>query len=127
MGSGIKTSASGSFADTLSMLKRCVDPSKYSALSSAGENGVAALIASTPVRTGLTLDSWSFNVKSTGSGHEVEWTNSNTNEGYNIALLLQYGHGTGTGGYYQGVDFINPAIGPVCDETADNLWKEVTG
>lgn len=127
MGSGVYVKTKGSYKETMDFLKRCAEPTKYSALASAGENGVNALSASTPVDSGITADSWFFKIRNTGSGRAVEWGNSNVNEGYNIAVLLQIGHGTGTGGYYPGIDYINPALQPIFDETADVIWKEVIG
>ena len=61
-----------------------------------------------------------------GNGYSIYWTNSNVNDGVNIALILQYGHGTGTGGYVQGIDYVNPAIRPIFDSMANEVWKEVT-
>ena len=46
--------------------------------------------------------------------------------GIPIAIIIQYGHGTGTGGYVKGRDYINPALRPIFDELAKNAWREVT-
>ena len=87
--------------------------------------GVAALASATPARSGLTAASWSSEVR-VGSGRsEIIWTNSNVSNGVNIAVILQYGHGTGTGGYVAGEDYINPAIKPVMDQIANDILKVV--
>jgi hypothetical protein len=95
-------------------------------LEQYGQQGVAALAAATPERTGLTAASWDFEVQKSGGDYKLIWTNSHVNEGVAIAVLIQYGHGTGTGGYVQGYDFINPAMRPVFDSIANNVWKAVT-
>ena len=77
--------------------------------------------------TGLTASSWYYKVINTSNGAELQWCNSNRNNGVMIAIILQYGHGTGTGGYVQGRDYINPAIQPIFDSMADELWREMTG
>jgi len=92
-----------------------------------GREGVAALSANTPIDTGTTASSWFFEVIQDSSGISLVFNNSNTTKtGIPIAILLQYGHGNGKGGYVQGRDFINPAIQPIFDRLADEAWKEVT-
>ena len=93
---------------------------------SAGQRGVAALAAATPVDSGLTAASWGYEVESTGDTTTISWTNSNNMSGVNIAIILQYGHGTGTGGWVAGRDYIMPAIKPIFDSIADDVWKRET-
>ena len=95
-------------------------------LSKIGEAGVAALSAATPRDTGETASSWTYELHSDGNGYKVVWMNSNVNRGVNIALILQLGHGTRNGGYVEGIDYINPALKPVFQSFADELWGEVT-
>ncbi len=80
----------------------------------------------TPAETGKTAASWGYEIVQTRNGYSIFWTNSNINNGVNIALILQYGHGTGTGGYVQGIDYVNPAIRPIFESMANEAWKEVT-
>ena len=91
-----------------------------------GKEGVSALAAATPSRSGLTSKSWNYEVTRKGNNWKITWTNSNVNKGANIAVLIQYGHGTRNGGYVIGRDYINPAIRPVFDKIAQKAWKEVT-
>lgn len=91
-----------------------------------GKEGVSALAAATPSRSGLTSKSWNYEVTRKGNNWKIIWTNSNVNKGANIAVLIQYGHGTRNGGYVVGRDYINPAIRPVFDKIAQKAWKEVT-
>lgn len=91
-----------------------------------GKEGVSALAAATPSRSGLTSKSWNYEVTRKGNNWKITWTNSNVNKGANIAVLIQYGHGTRNGGYVVGRDYINPAIRPVFDKIAAKAWKEVT-
>lgn len=88
--------------------------------------GVVALEAATPKETGKTAASWRYEIESDGKNTRIGWYNENVHDGCNIALLLQYGHGTGTGGYVPGTDYINPAMKPVFDAISDEVWKEVT-
>ena len=91
-----------------------------------GKEGVSALRAATPSKSGLTAKSWNYEVTRKGNNWKITWTNSNVNKGANIAVLIQYGHGTRNGGYVVGRDYINPAIRPVFDKIAQKAWKEVT-
>lgn len=91
-----------------------------------GKEGVSALAAATPSRSGLTSKSWNYEVTRKGNNWKITWTNSNVNKGANIAVLIQYGHGTRNGGYVVGRDYINPAVRPVFDKIAQKAWKEVT-
>lgn len=91
-----------------------------------GREGAAALASATPSRTGATSKSWNYEVTRKGNNWKITWTNSNVNKGANIAVLIQYGHGTRNGGYVVGRDYINPAIRPIFDKIAEKAWKEVT-
>lgn len=95
-------------------------------LNKYGRKGVEALAAATPKESGKTAESWSYEIEENGNGASIVWKNSNVNDGRVIALLLQYGHGTGTGGYVQGTDYINPAVEGIFQQMADDAWKEVT-
>lgn len=90
-----------------------------------GEAGVRALQAATPKDTGETANSWGYEIETDRDGARVIWTNSNVVEGLPIAILIQYGHGTGGGGYVQGRDYINPAMRNIFDQLADAAWKEL--
>lgn len=96
------------------------------ALEKYGQMAVDALAQSTPVRSGLTASSWHFEINKTGKGYSIDLFNSHVNKGVPIAIILQYGHGTGTGGWVEGRDYINPAIQPVFDKLASDAWKEVS-
>lgn len=97
----------------------------YDALDFYGRKGMSALSSSTPVDTGLTASSWSYTIDKGSKRSSIYWTNTNIITGTPVVIWLQYGHGTGTGGYVQGRDFINPAIQPIFDEIADAVWREV--
>ena len=94
-------------------------------LEKYAKEGVSALAAATPVDSGTTANSWSYEIQTNGESATIYWTNTNINKGVSIALILQYGHGTGTGGYVQGRDYINPAIRPIFDKIAEEAWSEV--
>lgn len=96
-------------------------------LRSCGERGIEALSAATPVRTGKTAASWGFEAKTSSKGVTLTWTNSNVVNGVPIAIILQYGHGTGTGGYVHGRDYINPAMRPVFDEIESRISRMLRG
>lgn len=99
----------------------------FNVLDKCGKKGVAALEAATPADTGLTAHSWSYEVDKSRTHATITWSNSNvTRDGHPIAIMLQLGHGTGTGGYVVGRDYINPAMKPVFDEIEDEVWKAVT-
>lgn len=90
-----------------------------------GQAGVAALASATPIDSGLTASSWYYEIKRGAGSISISFHNSNVQNGVPIAIILQYGHGTGTGGWVQGRDYINPAIQPIFDEIVKNAWKEV--
>lgn len=94
-------------------------------LTQYGEQGVEALRNATPKNTGKTAESWSYEIREESGNVVISWKNSNVNKHVNIAVILQYGHGTRNGGYVKGIDYINPALKPVFDEIANSAWKEV--
>ena len=95
-------------------------------LDEYGRIGVSALQNATPTRTGKTAASWDYEVKHSLFEDSITWTNSNENKGVNIAIILQYGHGTRNGGYVQGTDYINPALVDTFEKLAEEVWKGVT-
>lgn len=121
----IGLSSSGSFKHMESFLSN-LKKGLYSDLETYGRMGVSALARATPTESGLTARSWAYKVKRSVDSASIEWTNTNIHNGENVAILLQYGHGTGTGGYVAGRDYINPAIQPIFDQIADEVWKKVT-
>lgn len=123
----IEFTAKGDFDKTYKFLDRILKRDFYKRLEMYGQRGVNALAAATPKRTGRTAASWYYEINRNLNSVEIYWKNSNINNGVNIAVLIQYGHGTGWGKYVQGIDYINPAIKPIFNEMADNIWKEVTG
>lgn len=122
----IKFRHKGDFKKTERYLKGLQHKDIYAGLEELGQMGVDALASATPVRTGVTASSWTYKVIKDKERVGIYWENENINNGVNIAILLQYGHGTGTGAYVQGKDYINPAIQPVFDMIAEKVWREVT-
>lgn len=116
----------GDLSKTESFLRKLMKQDLTSILHKYGKLGVQALSAATPVDTGTTAASWDYEVTVSKGSATIAWTNSNVNNGVPIALLIQYGHGTGTGGYIQGRDYIKPAIQPILDDLTKALWKEVS-
>jgi len=95
-------------------------------IEALAQQGVNALSSATPVASGQTAASWSYEIERGKGAIRISWINTHVVNGVNIAVILQYGHGTGTGGYVAGRDYINPAIKPIMDKIADEVWKKVT-
>lgn len=121
----VKFKHRGSFNNVEKFLNRMTDRNYLNVLSSYGDAGVKALSAATPVDSGLTAQSWTYEIERTKDKTTISWLNTNVNNNVVIAVILQYGHGTGTGGYVQGRDYINPAMRPVFDKIAEQAWREV--
>lgn len=119
---------SGSFSKTDSYLRKLlkIDSVIMSALNSAGKEGVGALSSATPIQTGLAAHSWNYEVTRSGDVYTLTWTNGDVENGFPVAIMLQYGYSTGTGGYVQGRDYINPALKPIFDQILNKVWKAVT-
>lgn len=116
----------GSTQKTSDFLTKMQSPEQlYSELAAIAQRGVVALQLATPQDSGLTASSWTYEIEVQGTNARISWLNTNNHEGANVAVLLQYGHGTGTGGYVPGRDYINPAIASVLDEMTDSVWKKV--
>lgn len=123
--SKIKLKVKGDLKKTRRFLENAERGNYFSRLAEFAKEGVDALSSATPYDTGLTAKSWGYDISIENGKASILWTNSNVNDGVNIAILLQYGHGTGTGGYVKGTDYINPAIQPIMDKIAEEVWKEV--
>lgn len=122
----IKVKQRGNFNHLEKFFARMRNRHELNVLNKYGEIGVAALASATPVDTGKTASAWSYEIEQTETRTILRWTNTNTNDGVNIALLLQYGHGLSGGGYIAGIDYIRPAIRPIFENIAKEAWEEVT-
>ena len=123
---GFKIISKGDFSKTKKFLDKSSEIDFVGILTPFAKEGVATLASATPVETGKTSQSWDYEIELLPGVTRIVWTNHNlTKTGDSIAILLQYGHGTGTGGYVQGIDYINPAMKPIFDDIADRAWKAV--
>lgn len=116
----------GDFSKARRYLEKVKEAAHIGILDHYGREGVAALSSATPVETGKTSSSWYYTIERKNGSSSIIFHNSNIDDGVLIAVLIQYGHGTRTGGWVQGRDYINPAIQPIFDEIANAAWREVT-
>ena len=122
----ISLRSKGNYTKTEKFLDKMRHGDIYKSLEQYAKRGVDALASATPIDTGKTASMWNYEIHQTNGEYKIVWTNDNVNDGVNIAVILQYGHGTRNGGYVQGRDYINPAIRAVFDQIANSAWKEVT-
>ena len=116
----------GDFSKLNHYFERVKEAAKIGVLDKYGQAGVSALSSATPVESGKTASSWYYEIKRQNGSVALEFYNSNVNNGVPIAVILQFGHGTGTGGWVRGRDYINPAIQPIFDKIVNEAWREVT-
>lgn len=122
----VRITHKGNFNNTERFLKGAPKIKYRRILEKYAKEGVKALASATPVDSGITANCWDYELKVGQGFYSISWTNSNVVDGVPIAIILQYGHGTGTGGYVQGRDYINPAIQPIFDKISESLWQEVS-
>jgi hypothetical protein len=116
----------GSFDKSESFFRAAKRKNYRAIIEKYANQGTSALQSATPKDTGLTSEQWKYEIEITPKGFSIHWTNDNLVEGIPVVILLQYGHGTRSGSFVEGQDFINPAMRPIFDAIAENLWKEVT-
>lgn len=121
----INVQQKGDFSRIEKFLNKMKTRDAKALLERYGERGVSLLADATPKDSGKTAASWSYKIEMSSGRYNIVWTNSNVNKGVNIAMIIQYGHGTRRGGYVKGIDYINPATQKVFEEMAEELWKEV--
>ncbi len=121
----IRFKQKGDFKNLESFLNRAGNFDMRTFLDRYGREGVEALRSNTPIDSGLTASSWDYYIETNKRTSKIVWTNTHNISGVNIAIILQYGHATKNGGYVQGQDYINPAIRPIMDKIADDVWREV--
>lgn len=121
----LKITSSGNTNATEQFLERMIYGDIYDNLTAYAERGLAALRSATPIKSGETAMKWDYEITIKDGEVDIWWVNNHIVNGFNVAIGLQYGHGTGTGGYVQGQDYINPALKPIFDEIANGVWEEV--
>ena len=122
----IRFTHKGDFSKTTKFLERAKHVVRLSSLDKYAKRGVEALASATPVESGLTARSWSYEIINKKGSISINFNNTNINKGTPIAIIIQYGHATGNGGWVEGRDYINPAIQPIFDEIVNDVWREVT-
>lgn len=122
----IEITQKGNFDHTTRYLNKLKSNQLSSILNKYGSLGVVALSNATPVESGETANSWYFTTISRKGYYSIRWSNRHIENGVPIAVILQYGHGTGTGGYVEGRDYIMPAMRSIFDQIAAEAWREVT-
>lgn len=122
----IEVEVKGDFRNTDRFLAEMAKDDLFTVLQHYAHMGVDALSSATPVRSGETATSWTFDIINKKGEHGIIWRNTNVHDGIPIAIIIQYGHGTGTGGWVEGYDYINPAIRPVFETITTEVWKQVT-
>lgn len=122
----LSVSHSGDFSHTQQFLAKILKPDIRSRLEAFGQAGVQALAAATPKQSGATAAAWGYKIEQKAGVWGISWTNSNRQKGVQIAIILEYGHATGTGGWVRGRSYIPRAIQPIMDKIADDVWKVVT-
>lgn len=122
----VSVKVSGSYQNTEKFLARMKQGEHFKALAKYGPIGVGALSNATPKDSSETANSWTYKIVQKPGYFNIAWHNTHVKAGIPIAVLIQYGHGTKTGGYVQGRDYINPATRPIFDQIAADMWKEVT-
>ena len=127
MAGWIKIKQKGNFENLTKYLKDASRGVRREILQKFGEKGLDVLRTATPIDTGKTAESWYYEIENRRNSLVLSFHNSNIQNGTPIAIILQYGHGTGTGGYVAGRDYINPALQPVFDRLAEEAWREVSG
>lgn len=123
---GISFVSQGDLRKTEAFLQRMSKVDIRKVMETGAQRGVKALASATPEDSGLASDSWGYKISGGKSYATIVWTNHDVENGFPVAIMLQYGYGTGTGGYVQGRDYINPAIRPIFDQIANDVWKAVT-
>lgn len=122
----IRFTHKGDFSKTSQYFERLKKAARFGYLDKYGKRGVSALASATPVDSGLTAGSWSYEIVNSNGSVSINFNNSNVQNDVPIAIILQYGHGTGNGGWVEGRDYINPVIQPIFDEITNEAWREVT-
>lgn len=122
----IKVTSKGTWAKTRNWLQGLLSGDQFASLAKYGPIGVNALSSATPKESGETASSWTYDIESGPGRFIMTWSNTHVNDGENVAILLQYGHGVRGGGYVEGRDYINPAMRPVFDQMVEEMWKVVT-
>lgn len=123
---GIKVTTRGSFAKSQTFLERMKRREQFRALAKYGPIGVTALAGATPQDSGLAANSWYYVIVDKPGYFAIQWYNNDVENGFHVAVMLQYGHATKGGGYVQGRDYINPAMRPIFDQIVNDMWREVT-
>lgn len=124
MSKAITFETKGDFKFTMRFLKKISSVAFYKKLEQYAKEGVEALANATPKKTGDLSLRYSYEIDVGMDSTTITWHNDKTINGQSLVLMLNYGHGTRNGGWVNGLNFVDPAMAPVFEKMAENLWKE---
>lgn len=124
MSKAITFETKGDFKFTMRFLKKISSVAFYKKLEQYAKEGVEALANATPKKTGDLALRYSYEIDVGIDSTTITWHNDKMINGQSLVLMLNYGHGTRNGGWVNGLNFVDPAMAPVFEKMAENLWKE---
>lgn len=77
----------GDFSKLTSYLERLKEAANVGVLDKYGQLGVAALASATPVDSGMTANSWNYEIKRQNGSASITFYNSHINDSVPIAII----------------------------------------
>lgn len=123
----IKIKQKGNFENLDKFLKKSLKIIKIDNIVPIAEECMQKLKEATPKDSGLTADSWSYEITNTQYKKILTIYNSNVVNGVNIAFVIDVGHISNGGHWVEGKDYIEPEVLGAFNKILNNTWKELKG
>lgn len=122
----VNITSSGNFSNLERWATKMSTEDFTSVLKSAAQLGKSEFIKNTPVESGKSANAWDYKIEKTSTGASLEYSNSNvTKNGVPVVILINYGHGTGTGGYIRPIPFIQNVVKSIEEQISKDVEKRI--
>jgi hypothetical protein len=121
----LKIRTKGNWDRTDKFFKKSVRITEIDDITTLAERCIERLKEATPKDSGLTAQSWSYEIVKDRGKKTLYITNSNVQNGVKIALLLEFGHATTGGTWVEGQNFIGPITQKEYNKILSETWKEL--
>ena len=107
----IKVKTKGTFKNTEQYLESHQDSAfTEQQIYQIADHALELFKKNTPISSGKTADSWSYEIIKKKGKYSIIMHNSNIQNGYNIAILINDGHATADGHYISGTHYIDQTL-----------------
>lgn len=121
----LKIKSKGNWDRTDKFFRKSVRITKIENIALIAEKCIERLKEETPKDSGITSNSWGYEIDTSKNRKTLTITNSNIQNGIKVVLLIEFGHATTGGTWVEGKNFVGPVTQEIYNSILSDTWKEM--